>query len=172
MIKLRFLRLFVCITLLFSCSKDRIDNIPKKTDNGIRTDELSAKHSELSWPNASPPDSPGIIGLNINGTPYHRVEVSKGKWIWEEDFEATKIIQDDNNRRRELMRLLQSRVLTKKEMDEVTSRGRDLNIYNGEPFNEAEKQRELNEALLQQFRLRQLEKDSGAPSAAGANEDL
>lgn len=115
---------------------------------------------ELEWPNTSAPDTTNPYwefnnNMTINGVAYHKVEINKGQWQWVEDITANEAIASYNNRKRYLMQALQSRILTDAEMNEVNSHGRDLNIYNMEPYQEEQKQRELNEALLQQHRLRQ-----------------
>lgn len=60
----------------------------------------------------------------------------------------------ENEARRSLFWALRSRVLTEVEMAEVARLGDNLNRYYGEPYNETEKMRQLNDAILQQFRLR------------------
>jgi len=60
--------------------------------------------------------------------------------------------------REDLAWALQSRVLTDKEMTEVSTLGITLFVQDGQPYYEADKQKQLNEALLQQFRLRAMER--------------
>lgn len=118
------------------------------------------KKPELEWPNTTAPDTTDPYwefnnNMNINGVMYYKVEMTPGNWQWVENIAANEAIANYNNRKRYLMQALQSRILTDAEMNEVNSHGRDLNIYNMEPYQEEQKQRELNEALLQQHRLRQ-----------------
>jgi hypothetical protein len=64
--------------------------------------------------------------------------------------------------RRDLLWALQSRVLTDAEMAMVETLRLNLVIQSDVPYMEADKQRELNEALLQQYRLRAIANEGAA----------
>lgn len=125
----------------------------------------SENNPKLEWPLTTPPDTTEPYwnlnnNLNINGVNYYKKRTSDGKWKWTKNIEKNNRHEAIQNRKRELMQALQSRVLTADEMQEVNSYGRNLNLYPYEVFKSLEKQKELNEALLQQHRLRQATKDN------------
>lgn len=129
---------------------------------------LSACGAEPQWPDTTPIDKTDPYwefnnNMNVNGTPYHKVEVSPGRWQWVVNEESRKAVVDSDNRKRELLAALRTRVLTDEELREVLAHGDDLNIYNWEPYRPEAKQRELIEALLAQLRIR-------ADSANGSRE--
>jgi hypothetical protein len=64
------------------------------------------------------------------------------------------MIITDDTKRRELYWALRSRIITNDEMKQVEELGVNLVIATGEGFFRLEKERELNDALLQQFRMR------------------
>jgi hypothetical protein len=70
------------------------------------------------------------------------------------DEEANKRDSQERRRKSELFWALRSRVLTLAEMEEVEQHGDSLNIVPCWPYMKSDKDRELNDALLQQFRLR------------------
>ena len=92
--------------------------------------------------------------MNLNGTPYKKAEVSPGKWQWVVDEASLKMQLDYEQHKRDLAWGLQSRVLTDAEMTEVAQYGISLFTQSMVSYREEDKQREMNEALLQQFRLR------------------
>lgn len=111
------------------------------------------------WPNTTPLDKTDPFwefnnNATFNGVPYCKAETSPGQWQWVVNEEARASMAACEARKRELFRALQTRVLTDEEMAEVEGHGDDINIRNMEPFFEADKQRERNEAFLQQARLR------------------
>jgi hypothetical protein len=75
-----------------------------------------------------------------------------GKWVV--DKAAMKAVADDDEAKKNLYWALRTRVLTDKEMEQVRQEGVDLLIHNGETFNDVEKEKELNDALVTQFRIR------------------
>ena len=85
---------------------------------------------------------------------YHIVEYSPGKCRWEIDREGMRTAAQEEQQRRDLYFSLRSRVLTDKEMQEVADYGKYLNIDSSVPYNEGDKAKELNDALLTQFKLR------------------
>lgn len=62
--------------------------------------------------------------------------------------------EDLERRKRDLHWACRSRIVTSDEMDEIEKYGVDLIIQFNVPFNRGEKEREFNDLLLQQFRLR------------------
>lgn len=113
------------------------------------------------WPDADPPDKSDPYwefnnNLNLNGTQYKKVEVEAGKWQWKVDEEIEKYKRDEQLRKDNLYWALRSRVLTAEEMAEIERLGASLIIREMVPYKESEKQKELNDALLQQFLLRQI----------------
>lgn len=92
--------------------------------------------------------------MNVNGIPYKKAEVEPGKWQWVVDEDSARLMAEEEAHRRGLYWALRSRVLTEDEMKEVDRYGDSLNIEMMVSYNEGEKKRELNDALLQQFRLR------------------
>lgn len=91
--------------------------------------------------------SSGAIALELRKLP-------NGKCQWQMNREETQRVQGEEQHRKDLYWALRSRVLTDAEMAEVAQYGADLNINDGETYNADEKARELNDALLQQYRLR------------------
>lgn len=127
------------------------------------------------WPNTTAPDKTNPYwkfnnNLTINGTPYKKSEISPGKWQWVVNEELLRLSQIRENHRRDLFWALRSRVLTDAEMTEVDGYRDSLNIEQMVSFNPAEKARELNDALLQQFKLRlAAERSASMASAVGAS---
>jgi hypothetical protein len=76
----------------------------------------------------------------------------EGKWVVDED--AMRSLEAEAQSKRDLYWALRSRVLTTAEMKRVERYGIYLVLSPMQAFKEDEKQRELNDALLQQFRLR------------------
>jgi hypothetical protein len=113
--------------------------------------------AERVWPDAGPPGEFGHGGLNINGTSYRAKEVEPGKWQWVVNTESMDRMADLDTRRRNLYWALRSRLLTDEEMAQVASWGSSLNIDSGVCYSADEKARELNDALLQQFRFRAIQ---------------
>src|SRR3984885_5981848 len=111
------------------------------------------------WPDCPPPDEKcQYLGCNINGINYKQSEVSPGRWQWIVNEEAEKYAREQEARRTNLYWALRSRVLTDEEMAEVETYGRYLNIQPMTPYSAHEKELDLNAALLQQFRLREIAK--------------
>lgn len=110
---------------------------------------------ELQWPGCCPPQ-PGVLCESFsNGyEQYKRSEVSPGRWQWVVDEDAMEASRRYETRRRNLYWALRSRVLSEEEMAEVGRWGDRLNIEPMVSYSAPEKARELNDALLQQFRLR------------------
>jgi hypothetical protein len=112
-----------------------------------------ADQAKYVWPDCPPPNEhTRYLGANINGTQYKPSEVSPGRWQWIVDAEA----KQEETHRSSLYWALRSRVLTDEEMAEVERYGDCLNIQNGMSYSAEAKARELNNALLQQFRLREI----------------
>jgi hypothetical protein len=126
--------------------------------NGVKV-SIARPKPKYEWPDMAPPDKSnpyweGNLNMNVNGVQYKGAEVSPGKWQWVIDDGAMKQMADMEAHRRALFWALRSRVLTDDEMREVTQYGDGLNIDTGMPYYAADKAKELNEALLQQQRLR------------------
>lgn len=115
---------------------------------------MTTAEQKYEWPDTDPPDEFGGGVLNINGIQYKKAEVSPGHWQWVMDDEAMKHFGERDRHRRDLFWALRSRILTDTEMDEVARYGDDLNIESFVPYSPQEKMREMNDALLQQFKLR------------------
>lgn len=90
-----------------------------------------------------------IAGVS-NGVPYKCS--SDGKWVINK--EAVVDQEKEQKHKYDLYWALRSRVLTSDEMKEVEQYGIYLIVTPMTPFDESEKNREFNDALLQQFRLR------------------
>lgn len=121
---------------------------------------VTATSKKLEWPKTTAPDKTDPYweinnNLNNNGTEYRKVEVSPDHWEWQVDKAAMEAGARYEQQRRDLYWALRSRVLTDDEMAEVTRYGDGLNVEPMVPYRPADKAIELNDALLQQFRLRQ-----------------
>ena len=113
----------------------------------------------MKWPYCEPPDSndpyKGWTNVQINGIPYDKKEID-GKWQWVVDEKLLREKQQREQHRCDLYWALRSRILTSDEFKEVIQYGSSLNIDLDTPFCSEEKTRELNDALLQQFKMRLL----------------
>lgn len=119
----------------------------------------TCKKPEYVWPDCPPPDEKRqYLGCNINGINYKPSEISPGCWQWVVNEEAEKRIRDEEAHRANLYWALRSRVLNDEEMAEVERYGSSLNIQLMVSYSPHEKEMELNNALLQQFRLREIAK--------------
>jgi hypothetical protein len=88
---------------------------------------------------------------------YKGADAGHGRCKWVVDQEATKDIQQAEaqyeKHRQDLLWALRSRPLTPQEMGEVEQMGLSLVTPNNVQYDENEKVRELNDDLLQQYRL-------------------
>lgn len=91
---------------------------------------------------------------NRNGVYYKQEQVSPDEWRWAIDDEMNDRVAGLEKSRRDLYWALRSRILTDEEMARVASYGDSLVIEQMESYDPAGKQKELNDALLQQFRMR------------------
>ena len=117
------------------------------------------KKPKHQWPDCDPIDKSDEFwefnnNININGIHYKKKEVEPGKWQFVVNEELERIAAERQRHRRELFWALRSRVLTDKEMAEVGEYGRSLNIEPMVCYKQEDKDKELNAALLQQFRMR------------------
>lgn len=84
--------------------------------------------------------------------------------LWTFDEKLTKQAADEEaeqeKKRRNLVFALRSRILTDAEMAEVASHGIYLFVGLGQSFYELDKIKEMNESLLQQFRLREARRNA------------
>lgn len=115
--------------------------------------------AKMEWPNTTPIDKSNPYwefnnNMNANGTQYRKTEVEPGKWQWTIDQEAMESKARSDQARRDLYWALRTRVLTADEMSRVQQMGLWLVTEENVSYYEADKQRELNDALLQQFKLR------------------
>ena len=75
------------------------------------------------------------------------------------------IVDDWDERRRKLYWALRSRVLSLDEMKEVERFDWQLCVAVGQSYNEGEKRREFNDALLVQFKMRlEIERTAASPA--------
>lgn len=74
---------------------------------------------------------------------------SSGQWDW---------LREREKNSDKLLWALRSRILTDEEMAIVAELGDELLIRCGQPYRQADIEKRLNEALLQQFRLRSVAK--------------
>lgn len=111
---------------------------------------------EHKWPNALPPeiDPLGDYTVTVNDVPHSKKEIAPGEWRWVVNEVLLAARDASETARRNLLWALRSRVLAEDEMKRVDQYGSSLNIDPGVSFYRLEKSRELNEALLQQARLR------------------
>lgn len=116
--------------------------------------------AEMKWPNTTAPnkDGTGCYGCNINGTPYKKEEVEPNKWQWVVDKASQKREWEYQARKNKLGIDLQTRVLSEYEMAEVSGHGYHLFVTPMVPYSELDKQRQFNEAMCQQHRLRAIAK--------------
>jgi hypothetical protein len=125
-----------------------------------------ADKTKYVWPDCPPIDKTDPHwelnnNCNFNGVQYRKVEVSPGEWQWKVNEELHSRIRKEETHRSSLYWALRSRVLTEEEMAEVERYGDRLNIQNGVSYTAEAKARELNNALLQQFRLREIARTAG-----------
>jgi hypothetical protein len=102
------------------------------------------------------PDGPSVGSLSDGSVQYKGEQTAPGRCKWVIDEEAMKRLAESELHRRELWWALRSRPLTDDEMAEVKQMGIYLTVGDGQPFKEEEKMRELNDAMLQQYRLRDI----------------
>lgn len=119
-------------------------------------DAVKPKHK---WPDTDPIDKSDPYwecnnNMNCNGTAYKKEEVERGRWQWVVDEKMMKYARDREQHRQDLYWALRSRVLSDDEMREILQYGDGLNVTPNTPYYAADKAKELNEALLQQHRLR------------------
>lgn len=84
---------------------------------------------------------------------FKQEKVSLGKCQMVEDVEEEKQTAEENQHRHNLWQALQTRALTNKEMKEVLDYGDMINMEPMQPYMEDAKQKERDEAFLQQARL-------------------
>lgn len=94
-----------------------------------------------------------IMEISNGYQSFKEVEVSVGKCKIVEDIEAEETTRKIEDRRDELWEALQTRALTQKEMKEARRIGKYINISPMQPYMEIDKQKERDEAWLQQARL-------------------
>lgn len=114
---------------------------------------------KYTWPYAEAPDKTdpnweANDNLQINGTPYRKVEVEPGKWQWQVDEGLQESMRKSERARADLYMALRARVLTDDEFSRAISLGLLLVTRNMVQYYELKKRRELDDAFLQQTRLR------------------
>lgn len=122
---------------------------------------VSLATAEKKWPDTAPPDKTDKFwefnnNLNVNGTPYKKEEVAPGKWQWAVDKESQRRSWQYEREKSELYMALRTRVVSDAEFDRAKSLGLSLVTQPMVSYRESDKQNELNEAFLQQFKLRQI----------------
>ena len=154
------------------------DNLPFGMTDAVVEDQRAVNVVEpklrgpkLEWPNTSPIDKTDPCwefnnNTNINGTPYRKEEVSPGKWQWVVNQELLQYQRTRQSRKRKLAMDLQTRVLSEEEMQEVMRQGIYLFIENMVSYRKSDKQKEFNEAIFQQYRLRAIAKGNDHPLRA------
>jgi hypothetical protein len=85
---------------------------------------------------------------------YKAIDAGNGRCKWVVDEDAMKVLYKIQQDKKDLYWALRTRPLTDAEMVEVEQEGIMLITPTGVPYNEAEKERELNDALLQQYKIR------------------
>ncbi len=131
---------------------------PKITFDAQKCDETK----DASQPEPLKPETwSGLRAMSINGLPYKLQKVAENCFIWVPDTDAIARQREadikENARKDELWLALRTRVLTAKEWDEVVALGEYLliHLHGGMGSgNFVELERRLNEAYLQQFKLR------------------
>jgi hypothetical protein len=88
--------------------------------------------------------------FSLNGTPYHKVEVSPGKWQWQVDQESLQAMRDEESRRAQLFRDLSERKLSHKDLMRVYV---GMNTYNMQVYFAVDKYAELYDALVKQWEI-------------------
>ena len=96
------------------------------------------------------------FGVQINGRCYKRID---GKWTIDGDWQARedewqRQLANEESHKAELYWALRSRILTDEEIAEVARYGDSLVRTSKRSSSLDEREKRLNEALLQQFRLR------------------
>jgi hypothetical protein len=119
-------------------------------------EQSSTKEASMDSWEFDCPDGPYVGSLSDGSVQYKGEQTAPGRCKWVVDEEAMKRLAESELHRRELWWALRSRTLTDDEMAEVKQMGIYLTVGDGQPFKEEEKMRELNDALLQQYRLRDI----------------
>ncbi len=125
-----------------------------------QTVEVASKPKH-EWPDTDPIDKSDPYwefnnNLSSNGVPYKKAEVSPGRWQWVVNKEAQERERKWQADIADLYSALRTRVLTDEEFDRAKSLGLSLVTRLMVPYYEQEKRRELDEAFLQQYRLREI----------------
>lgn len=135
---------------------------------GITVPEMTIPDESVKirykWPDCAPPDNidkskeywEQYLCCNFNGINYKMFEVEPGRWQWRVNEKLERMAREYEAHRANLYWALRSRVLTDEEMSEVERYGSSLNIQPMVSYSAHEKELELNNALLQQFRMRDI----------------
>lgn len=117
----------------------------------------SASAKNVAKPECDPSAKDGMsaFGFYVNSVPYKCSP--DGKWV--ENIDAENSLYEYESRKAQLARDMQTRVLTDKEFKSAISQGESLFAVNGGVYSEGELQKEFNEAVLQQTRLRLLSEE-------------
>lgn len=121
--------------------------------------KIAKPEPKYKWPDTEAPDKTQAYwelnnNLSVNGVPYKKVEVSPDKWQWQIDKVSQEAGWRYEQEKAELYQSLRTRILTDKEFERAKSLGLSLVTQNMVPYFEADKRRELDDAFLQQERLR------------------
>lgn len=115
------------------------------------------------WPDTTPIDKSDPYweinnNLNANGTPYHKVEVSSGKWQWQVDEKAQQWQRDYENKKWELYGSLSSRKLSRAELINVYP---GMNVSPMTSYFQVDIDAQMYDALVKQWELQTGEKMKG-----------
>ncbi len=135
---------------------------PQKAAPKITFDAQKCDETKDIAPEPLKPETwSGLRAMSINGLPYKLQKVAENCFIWVPDVEASQRQLEaeakENARKDELYLALRTRVLTVKEWEEVVALGEYLLVHfhgGTASGNFVELERRLNEAYLQQFKLR------------------
>lgn len=130
------------------------------------------RDAEYEWPFCAPPSMYGDDDRLRDGVLYKRALTPEGEWSWVRDDVATENRQNEI-RRGELWRALQTRLLTEEEMIEVESHGSHLNrsVYDAGFYSPEEQHHRVieyqnalhNQMKLQLIQLRHEQKKEDKP---------
>lgn len=125
--------------------------------------EKTSHSREPKWPDTTPIDKSDPYweinnNLNINGVPYHKVEVAPGKWQWKVDEKSQRAMQKSEDDTWTLFRALSERKLTHEELLRVYP---TMNVRNMQPFFQVDVDAELYDSLVKQWEFQTGKKMEG-----------
>lgn len=146
-----------------------LDLFMSKLNDDVYMNRFRASHKRWDrahkpqWPDTTPPDQSDPHwefnnNMNVNGTPYRKVEVSPGKWQWQIDQKSVEAMQKYELSKMNLFDDLSKRKLSHKELMMVDT---NINIQNMESYFAVDKYAELYDALVRQWELQKGRKMEG-----------